>query len=52
VLRSEGRTARVFCFQWDRSGTQIERIYIILNPDKLRAFQTGYGDLRPVEFPS
>jgi len=35
MLLQNGQAARVLTFQWDASGDKIDRIYLIMNPDKL-----------------
>ncbi|REK69493.1 RNA polymerase sigma factor SigJ [Paenibacillus paeoniae] len=35
LLLQNGHPARVLTFQWDASGEKIERIYLVMNPDKL-----------------
>lgn len=44
VLLQEGQATRVMTFQWDSSGERIERIYLIMNPDKL-TFVTNSGGI-------
>lgn len=40
LLLQNGLASRVLTFQWDAAGERIERIYLIMNPDKL-AFVTN-----------
>lgn len=35
MLLQNGQAARVLTFQWDVSGEKIDRIYLVMNPDKL-----------------
>lgn len=35
MLLQNGQAARVLTFQWDASGEKIDRIYLVMNPDKL-----------------
>ncbi|MEN1938577.1 RNA polymerase sigma-70 factor [Paenibacillus sp. 102] len=36
LARNKGRAEKVICFEWNESGESIRRIYIIVNPDKLK----------------
>ncbi|RJX36872.1 RNA polymerase sigma-70 factor [Paenibacillus pinisoli] len=35
MLLQDGQATRVLTFQWDASGEKIDRIYLVMNPDKL-----------------
>lgn len=35
LLMEDGRPTRVAAFQWDSEGKRVERIYLVMNPDKL-----------------
>ncbi|WP_182914429.1 RNA polymerase sigma-70 factor [Paenibacillus sp. 1011MAR3C5] len=35
LVHQDGQATRVLTFQWDASGEKIERIYLVMNPDKL-----------------
>ncbi|MBY0599126.1 RNA polymerase sigma-70 factor [Bacillus bingmayongensis] len=36
LARNKGHAEKAICFEWDESGESIRRIYIIVNPDKLK----------------
>lgn len=36
LARNNGHAERTICFEWDTSGKSIRRIYIVMNPDKLK----------------
>lgn len=36
LARNKGGAEKAICFEWDESGESIRRIYIVVNPDKLK----------------
>ncbi|KEK22999.1 RNA polymerase sigma-70 factor [Bacillus gaemokensis] len=36
LARNKGYVEKAICFEWDESGKAIRRIYIVVNPDKLK----------------
>ena len=36
LARNKGRVEKAICFEWDESRESIRRIYIVVNPDKLK----------------